>query len=319
MEIVRLSFLLPLGALLMVGAPCWAQDTAAAGALFDRGLADMQAGKFESGCPALAESFRLDARAGTLFTLAECESKSGRIASAFVHYEDYLSRFAAMSRDEQGRQRGRDKIADKQVALLKPDLPQLTIRLPDGTTGMTVTRDGVALGAASIGVAMPVDPGAHTIVVRNTDGAELEHHVEIARAEKKTIDIVPPPKKIAALDLAHAPSPPEVAAPTSLRPWAYATLGAGVVGIGIGAVTGGLVLGKKDTIGAHCVELACDTTGKQAADAAQTLGTISTVSFVAGGVFAVVSVVLFVLEPHRAKSSAIFFPSPQGATLVGQW
>jgi hypothetical protein len=37
-----------------------AEDDAAAGVLFDRGLSEMQAGRFDKACPLLAESHRLD-------------------------------------------------------------------------------------------------------------------------------------------------------------------------------------------------------------------------------------------------------------------
>ena len=52
-----------------IAAPAAAQDVASAEALFDRGLAGMRAGNYEVGCPALSESYRLDPRPGTLFTL----------------------------------------------------------------------------------------------------------------------------------------------------------------------------------------------------------------------------------------------------------
>jgi len=42
----------------------------------------MEAGNYAAGCPALAESQRLDPRAGTLFTLSQCEVQWGRVATA---------------------------------------------------------------------------------------------------------------------------------------------------------------------------------------------------------------------------------------------
>jgi hypothetical protein len=65
-----------------------AQPEASAEALFDRGLRDMQSGNYDKGCPALAESHRLDPRLGTLFTLAECEAQWGKTGSAVAHYRD---------------------------------------------------------------------------------------------------------------------------------------------------------------------------------------------------------------------------------------
>src|SRR5688572_10698415 len=55
--------------------------------LFDKGLADMKAGNYESGCPALEESFRQDPQPGALFTLATCESRRGRLATGMKHFE----------------------------------------------------------------------------------------------------------------------------------------------------------------------------------------------------------------------------------------
>jgi hypothetical protein len=65
-------------ALLCAAGRASAQDAAAAGALFDKGVADMQAGHYSSGCPAIEESQELDPHPGTLFTLAECQAKWGR-------------------------------------------------------------------------------------------------------------------------------------------------------------------------------------------------------------------------------------------------
>jgi hypothetical protein len=64
-----------------------AQDVATAEALFNRGFADMDAGRYETGCKAIAASQRLDPRAGTLFTLAVCEAQWGKIATAASHYD----------------------------------------------------------------------------------------------------------------------------------------------------------------------------------------------------------------------------------------
>ena len=73
-----------------------AQDPSSAAPLFDRGLEDMLAGRYETGCPSLAESHRLEPRPGTLFTVAECFAKWGKVATAFRYYEQYLSVFAQM-------------------------------------------------------------------------------------------------------------------------------------------------------------------------------------------------------------------------------
>ena len=57
------------GASLLCGALAWslpaaAQDIASAETLFNRGLAEMEAGHYEIGCKAIAESQRLDPAGG---------------------------------------------------------------------------------------------------------------------------------------------------------------------------------------------------------------------------------------------------------------
>src|SRR5689334_12224252 len=127
---------------LAVSDPAAGQGAADPAALFERGLAEMNAGKYESGCPAIAESQRLDPRAGTLFTLAECEVKWGHIASAVAHYADYLTLFSRMPKDQQERQGQRPKIATSQKAALEPQVPTLTLVVPpDAPRGLVVKRD----------------------------------------------------------------------------------------------------------------------------------------------------------------------------------
>ena len=77
----RLLVALGFAGALALPNPAAAQDESPAETLFNQGLEAMEAGNYEKGCPAIAESQRLDPRPGTVFTLAECEAKRGRIAS----------------------------------------------------------------------------------------------------------------------------------------------------------------------------------------------------------------------------------------------
>src|SRR5689334_19256125 len=108
---------------LALASPAFADDPAAAEALFNRGRADMDAGRYEAGCKAIAESQRLDPRPGTLFTLAVCEKEWGRIASAMTHYGDYLAFYDRMTPAQQARQGDRPKEAKAQRESLAPQVP----------------------------------------------------------------------------------------------------------------------------------------------------------------------------------------------------
>ena len=308
-----------------------AQDEAAAAAQFERGLSEMKAGRYDIGCPALAESYHLDSRPGTLFTLAECEAKWGLVASAVAHYDDYLSRFHKMTPDQRRNQRGREKIAENQVRALRGDVPTLEINLPkDAPPSLKVTRDGVALGRASIGVALPIDPGEHVIVVTAEGGATREQKVTVLRGDQKAVSlelpaVAPatrdPPQQQPQPTIAQTVEPPPKEEPkaSSHVGWSLTVLALGVGGLGVGAITGALTIGKKADIDKHCVNLVCDSQGKGAADESKTLGIVSTVTFIVGAVAVAGSVVLFATEPKKDKPQAALFMSPTGGGVTWTW
>src|SRR5207344_1672759 len=151
---------------------------------------DLQAARYESACPQLAESYRLDTRPGVLFTLAECEAKWGKLASASAHYEDYLRLYEAMPPGMRRGQRERADIAKSQRRALAPRVPMLTLVLPpQGLAGLSVRRNDLTLGAPSFGVALPVDPGPHTIVVVASDGATRSRTVTLAPGDRVRLEI----------------------------------------------------------------------------------------------------------------------------------
>src|SRR5258708_2339216 len=157
-------------------------------AQFDYGLAEMEAGRYESGCAALGESYRIDPHPGVLFTLAECENRWGKIASALTHYGAYLDLYDHMGQQQRALQRGRDKVAVAQRERLRSEVPELTVVLPPvAPAGTTLERDGVALGTPSLGVALPVDPGDHVIVARTPDGLKHETRFVLARSEHRAL------------------------------------------------------------------------------------------------------------------------------------
>ena len=196
-------------------------------AQFDYGLAEMEAGRYASGCPALAESYRVDPHPGVLFTLAECENKWGKIASALTHYEAYLDVFSHMAEDEKVRQRGRDKIATAQRERLRRDVPTLTIVLPASAGAAVVTRDGAAIGVPSLGVPLPVDPGEHVVVAKTPDGVPHEGRVSLSPGEHASFVV-----DLSARPAAPVPAPvaPAVEATTGPSPWVWVAGGIGAAG-----------------------------------------------------------------------------------------
>jgi hypothetical protein len=298
-----------------------AEDVAAAEALFSRGLADMLAGKYATGCPALAESHRLDPRPGTLFTLAECEAKAGKVATASARYQDYLEAFARLPADKQAKQRGREKDATRARAELAPLVPQLELALPAGAPkDVVVKRDGSVVGGPSLGVPLPVDPGEHTASTEVPGSAPVEVKFSLAKGEKKRVELPLPAAPAAATPVATpvapaaaAPSQPPAAPPpdgpkpgSTQRTIGFVVGGVGLAGLVVGGVTGGLAVAKKSTVSSECdadTHL-CSHDGKVAADAGKTMALVSTVGFGVGLGGVAIGTVLLLTAPSKPKSDA---------------
>jgi hypothetical protein len=257
-----------------------------------------------------------------LFTLAECENRWGKIASALTHYEAYIDVFARMRDDEKAHQRGRDKVALTQRDALRGQVPELAVALPPSApAGTTVSRDGVPLGAPSLGVPITVDPGEHVVVARSPDGVSHEARVTVARGEHRTfvadVTSLPPAATPApSLPPATTPAPAPAAASSSsssLRTWAFVTGGAAVAGLVVGAIGGGVVLHEKSTVDASCnPDRTCSPAGLDAASRARTFGVMSDVGFAAGGVLLATAVVLYLVSPSPRAVEPTASAGPHG-------
>ncbi len=316
-------------ALLLYGQVALGQDAAAAEALFDDGLAAMKAGDFDKACPKISESFRLEARPGTLFTVAECWRKAGKTATALARYNEYLRVFERMTKKEKKGQRGRDKFAKKHAAALKKSVPRLVVRLAkDAPAGTTVKRDGTELGTPSLGTPLPVDPGEHVLTARADNGATAERTVAIKEGETREVtlrltapahseDVTPAP--------VGAPVDPGTAEPqqdkagdgSGQRTTGLVLMGVGAAGVVVGTVTGLMVLGKKGTIEDNCGiggdETACSADGVSEADSAKTLALVSTIGFGIGIAGLGAGATLFFTAP---KPSTARRRSPGGASVT---
>lgn len=313
-----------------IALPASGQDAAAAKALFTEGLAGMQAGEYEKGCPAIESSYKLDPRPGTLFTLAECEAKRGRLATAVARYDDYIALYAQLPEDQKKKQGDREQISRMQRDALGPEVPQLKLTLPaQAPKDTAVTRNGVKLDSASLGIALRVDPGEHVITTQAPGGPITEVKVTIGKGERKPVflDVALPPSA----QKLPPPGPRPDRPMSGQRIAAIAAGGVGVAGLVLGGVMGGLTIERKSVIEANCGMIpsdptGCNDAGLSAASEAKTLGLVSTIGFGVGGAGVAAAVVLFLTEPkvEPAASSSVeagLYPSPDGLTvgLRGAW
>jgi len=286
---------------------CHAQD---AQALFDEGLADMKAGRYKLGCALIKQSLDIDARPGTLFTLAECYSRAGKSASAMEMYDRFLAVYEQMPADQKAQQAARADLSRSERNRLVALVSWLTVQLPDAAPpGVVVTRDGEPFNPGLFGVATAVDPGAHVFTARAPDGPLTEQRVEIAVGERKAIVLTVQTAQ------GTVPMPPEIVEPPPstgkpITPWFWVAGGVGAAGLITGTVTGIMLLDDRSTIKRECHgensdgATECSPEGKKAADRAQnTLAPATTIAFSVGAAGAIVAVVLL-LTHHPSESGA---------------
>jgi hypothetical protein len=263
-------------------APAQTRDRAAGEALFRAGREAAEAGDHATACKRFEESNRLDPALGTLFNIADCREKLGRLASAWQAFQEVAQRLGP------GDERG--PIAEARAAALEPRLPRLVLQLsPGAPVGTVVLREEVELGTGSLGVPLPVDPGRHVVTVRAPGRAERRYDVvlEEGKATELTLEVgepAPGQGATAATSTPTSPPPDLPASGGSSRTAGFVVGGIGVASVIAGVVTGGLALRYKSKMDDHCSDGVCDQTGFDAADKGDTFAKISTVTFAVGAV-----------------------------------
>lgn len=277
--------------------------------LFDEGLSNMQAGRHETGCPALAESYRLEPLPGVLFTLAACHHQWGKLASALSQYRDYLSQVTRMAADTRLRQGERPKVAEEAVAELEPLVPRLTISLAEGVPDTATVKRGDALvPPTQLGRAIPLDPGSHDVTL-DVPGEVLSHH---------TITLAPGDAKRIVLSLPARPKPPPTPAPNeqqddTMRTSAYVVGGVGITGVIVGVVAGAIAINRHEEIEENCVDLVCNATGISKVETVREAGNTATVALVIGGVALAAGITLwFLSEPDERSAKSAWLVTNEG-------
>ncbi|MBI5534470.1 MAG: hypothetical protein HY898_17225 [Deltaproteobacteria bacterium] len=289
--------------------PAMAQDSSRAEALFNEGLKNMQAARYDQACPALAESYKLDPLPGVLFTVAECEAAWGRIATALGHYDEFLRVLTTLAPAQQKKHQERRQIALEKVAALARLAPQLTIVVPAGApAGLAVKRNGTPIDTLSYGVATPVDPGTYVVTFEVPGQPAIERRVLLSKGQTVTVggDVKWAGKDTpATVGSAALPDKADGGASTAApdRTLAWVVGGIGVAGLAVGAVTGILTMSKKSTIDSECPDRQCTPDGRSAVDSAQTTGLISTIGFGVGIVGLAGGAILYLTAKPPAQST----------------
>ena len=178
-----------------------------------------------------------------------------------------------------------------------------------------VTADGRLLTERLDGKSLPMNPGHHSFVFERDGGGSATIDVVLAEGEKdRRVSIV-----VSAPDKSAPAALPAGASEPRSRAWTvagYTVAGAGVVGLGIGAVFGALAISEKSD--ANCDQSGACSNAGALADLRRSSG-IATASLIVGGVLVAggAALVLFAPRAGHAPGGTVQMTPVVGSNVAG--
>lgn len=317
-----------------LSSPALAQDAQAQAlgrSLFNEGVALFNRGDFEAACAKLEASLKQFPGIGTRGKLAECYERLGRHASAWQAYRE-VAQLAMRSGDAT-----REQVAAERAKSLEPKLSYVTVVVPHGRdiNGLVVKRGGREVERAKLGSAEPVDAGPIAMEVSAPGRKTFTGQVTAVQGQSVKFEVPilvpvasllpPPPAEEPPPPAFDEPLPVQIDGPSWQKPVGLVLAGAGVVGVGVGALFGlsarSTYDGAFDGGGCDRTTKTCDAPGQDAVEDARSKATLSTILFGAGGALVVAGAVVFLTAPSAKPRTLHLAPTPYaggaGVTLGG--
>lgn len=308
-----------LGALLLCARPGAAQDVddatrASARQLGYSGVEAYEAQDYASASNKLERAYRVLQVPTLGLWSARALVKLGKLVEAQERYLK-VGRLAVSGGDADVQRKAQADAA-RELSALEPHLSSVQIELSGATADeVSLSIDSTPVASALIGEPRPMNPGSHSLVARR--GSEEQRiAITLSEGEKQRVTVsfsgAAPTAGAAAQRPAPAHASTDLAAPRADEPsgstqrlLGWVTIAAGGAGLAFGGVTGGLALSKKSGFesNSHCNDSACGPSQQGDVDSYNSLRTLSSVGFIAGGALAATGVVLLLTAPSAQPSS----------------
>jgi hypothetical protein len=228
-----------LGGLAIAPTPLCAQAedaarAASARSLFEEGVALADQGHWQEAADRFRRALALRDSAVIAYNLASALQEIGQLIEA----SELLRKVRAdQAADEELR-----KSASTALAAIEPRIARLSVQVRGQQTGDRVRLDARELLPAELDVALPIDPGAHTLRVERGEQTMAERALTIAEGQSQTVVLeiaapAPTPREVAVAAPPVTPREPahtsEAEPPLTGRWYFWAGVGAAAVGIGV--------------------------------------------------------------------------------------
>lgn len=291
--------------------------------LFAQGQAALDKGDTASGCVLMRTSLELFAVANSLFNVAQCDERDGKLASALAHWQRGLS--LVDSKDK------RVPVAKKSIEMLEARLPRLNIIVPPKYAPLEVLIDEEDITADKLAAPFFVDVGKRVITIRKA-GYE-DHTVEILLNERERTEVIaelgapvaqPLASAIPTTSVSVAPPPPPGMSP--MKVGGFVALGVGGLGLLGGAITSGIISSQHGQIGDECPQKVCSTEGRSLIRSQETLLPLNATFWGIGIAGAAAGTVLLVISGRAGKDerktpvvAPLVLPNGGGIGLSGRF
>ena len=183
-------------------------DLKRARAQFQRGIELEQASNWTEAIQQFREVGQVRMTAQVRFHIAYCEEQLGRLVTALGGYDLALAEADTVGPDFKTE-------VETAMARLRERIPKRFIERGAGADAALVQLDGIDLGASSIGVEVPLDPGPHKVTAAAPGYHPYDATVELKEREitKVTLELVvnteppkpPPPPQIVIVEPEKGP------------------------------------------------------------------------------------------------------------------
>jgi hypothetical protein len=244
--------------------------------------------------------------------LARAQVGLGRLVDAHENYNTIIREGVAPDAPQPWVKAVAD--AKAEITPISERLPWITITVA-GPAHPRVTIDGAPIAEAALGVKRPADPGRHEIRAMAAGYYTAKKSITLKDGESLNIafELEDAPQNAAPKDEEETGkvSVATVVDPPWRMPVTIGAFALGGAGIALGSVTGILAMTKRNQLATGCPNRSCGPAYKAKLENYHTLGTISTIGFVAGGVGAAAGVVLLLVKPQSLVQQQ---PSDQADT-----
>lgn len=227
--------------------------------LFAEGQAALDKGDSAKGCELMRTSLGLFAVANSLFNVAQCDEREGKLVSALEHWKRGMSLIDATDK--------RAPVVKKAIEDLEVRVPRVRIVVDSKHEPIDVMLDDEIVSKDKLSSAMLVDPGKHVVTMRKR-GHE-DRKVEILLNERERTEVVaelgpavaavvPSASAAPSVSASVAPPPPPPPGMPPMKVGGFVALGVGGAALLGAVITGGVISSQHSKI----VDTECDNNSK---------------------------------------------------------